>query len=534
MKNSLLVVICVLLFAAPAGAIKQVYGPVPNYNGTEQASVDKTIPTTGSWSIYNPVTGKIIKFGGWGGQTYTLFYPRPMFVSSYLYVDPCFPPFSGMKLTEVCACSTQPDAPAGTIPTQRGFAPGGTEVIPGVGPFFFAGKSGAQHSATVETCTVSALPSRLSGYDVSKISGPPENVVYIVEATISATDQSDFIGQFQYTIDYQGQTSSGDPCMPYLHSFMLNIQNWDAAVQKISDIDWQAPHIVPGYVTLVTPPTWVCPGGTWGRAGFEANTGSEIVAGTGSFGFAVKGKTPYVQPGYAYLTTNGTMASPVIKTMVVGSDPTADCGTWGKLPADLTGDCYVNFQDFAIFAGQWLMCTDPDGTGCAQLTIAGLGIIYDADETTGPAVVQALYDTHVPELLEGDQIVEYCGIPIANGASLFTATQTLPPLTAGQVVSMKVIRGTAVLSLSSAAIVIPVVDTNISYDNKNCTQVALASPSTGYTCLCTTGTSTCSCYYVHQPNYVSWHNYMWVGYKVRKECFDQAQHSCQGPWLGLM
>lgn len=533
MRNALLITICVLLMAVPAVAIKQVYGPVPEYSGTQPASVDKTIPTTGTWFIYNPVSGKTIKFGGWGGQTYTFFYPSPVFVNSYLYVDPCFPPYSGMKVTEVCAYNTQPEAPSGTIPTQRGFTAASPEVAIGSGPSFTAGKSGVQHSFTMETCTVGALPSRLAGYDVSKITGPPENIVYIAEATISASDQADFIGQFEYTISYLGQTSSGDPCMPYLHSFQLNITNWDPSVSKISDIDWQAPYIVPGYVTIVTPPTWVNAGGTWGRAGYEANTGGEITVSSGPFGFSVKGKTPYVQPGYAYLTQSGTMASPVIKTMIVGAADT-DCGAWGRLMADLNADCYVNFQDFAIFAGQWLQCTDPVGTGCAQMTIAGLGIVYDADSTTGPATIEALYSTSASGLYPGDQILEYCGTPISNGASLFAASQTMPPLTAGQTVPITVARGTSVLNLTVTAITIPVVDTNVSYDNMNCTQVSLSTSSTGYTCQCTAGTSLCSCYYDRQPYYVSWHSYAWQGYKVRKHCFDQANHSCDGTWLGLL
>jgi hypothetical protein len=534
MRNALLITICVLLLAVPAVAIKQVYGPVPQYSGTQPASVDKTVPTTGTWFIYNPVSGKATKFGGWGGQTYTFFYPSPVFVNSYLYVDPCFPPYSGMKVTEVCAYNTQPDAPSGTIPTQRGFTAASPEAVIGVGPSFTAGKSGVQHSFTMETCTVGALPSRLAGYDVSKITGPPENIVYIAEATISASDQADFIGQFEYTISYLGQTSSGDPCMPYLHSFQLNISQWDPSVPKISDIDWEAPYIVPGYVTIVTPPTWVNAGGTWGRAGYEANTGSEIVAGTGSFGWTVKGKTPYVAGGHAYLTTDGTLASPVIETMIVGADAGSNCGTAGYLTADLNRDCYVNFQDFAIFAGQWLQCTNPVDTGCSAPTIVGLGIAYNSEDTTGPAVVQGLYDTHVSEIQEGDQIVGFCGMSIANGASLFTASQSLSPLTAGQTIPVTVVRSGSVLNLNITAISISLVDANISYNNKNCTQVTTGGTTSYYTCQCNTGSNVCSCLWLHQPVSNMWHNFIWRGYQVQKVCSDSGGNFCQTPWLGLL
>jgi hypothetical protein len=163
------------------------------------------------------------------------------------------------------------------------------------------------------------------------------------------------------------------------------------------------------------------------------------------------------------------------------------------------------------------------------LTIVGLGILYDSEETTGPAVIQALYDTHATGLYAGDQIVEYCGIPVTSGASLYTATETLPPLTAGQTVPVTVVRSGTVLNLEATAIVIPVIDTNISYDNKNCTQVALTPPANGTSCMCTTGTSVCSCYYVHQ-----WNGYSLRSFQIRKKCFDQAGHFCEGMWLGLM
>ena len=40
------------------------------------------------------------------------------------------------------------------------------------------------------------------------------------------------------------------------------------------------------------------------------------------------------------------------------------CGINGMLPADFNWDCSVNLTDWAIFAGEWLVCTDPDIEGC--------------------------------------------------------------------------------------------------------------------------------------------------------------------------
>jgi len=36
------------------------------------------------------------------------------------------------------------------------------------------------------------------------------------------------------------------------------------------------------------------------------------------------------------------------------------------LPADLDQDCYVNWADFSVFAGEWLHCTDPSNPDCDQ------------------------------------------------------------------------------------------------------------------------------------------------------------------------
>jgi len=41
-----------------------------------------------------------------------------------------------------------------------------------------------------------------------------------------------------------------------------------------------------------------------------------------------------------------------------------DVGTQPFLSADLNQDCYVNWGDFTIFAGQWLQCTDPANPAC--------------------------------------------------------------------------------------------------------------------------------------------------------------------------
>ena len=67
----------------------------------------------------------------------------------------------------------------------------------------------------------------------------------------------------------------------------------------------------------------------------------------------------------------------------------AACGDLGTiyLPTDLDTDCYVNWGDFAVFASQWLWCTDPANGDCDQYWDAGQGggnTIYTDDFNSHP------------------------------------------------------------------------------------------------------------------------------------------------------
>lgn len=43
------------------------------------------------------------------------------------------------------------------------------------------------------------------------------------------------------------------------------------------------------------------------------------------------------------------------------------CGSWGYLPTDFNEDCVVDMEDLETFVAQWLVCTDPQGTGCIDV-----------------------------------------------------------------------------------------------------------------------------------------------------------------------
>jgi hypothetical protein len=532
MKRLLFSALC-LLFAVAATTIvrAEVYGPIKNYKGIQYVPGLFVVPTSGTWYVTNPVSGAAYKIGGWGGQTiYVNAVPTPIYDDSYLYTPPGFNPAQhDITLTEIITYDLEQEAPPEIIPQQRGFLPQSPEVElpqpPSPGQFYFTGRSGAQYPATVvETCPVGGLPGRLPGYDVSRITGDPAGLVYIIQGTVPA---SDFIGLIDFTCEYQGAAPSGDPEWPYEHNWSMQITEWDPAVDMVSDVDFQAPHIIPGYIEIIPPANWIA--GPWyiGRYSFEANPGQEITAGGGTYGWTVKGKTPYVTGGYVYLTKNGTMVSNVVQTMVVAPEPDS-CGSWNYPDGDFNHDCVVNFTDFATFAQKWLACSDPQAAGCVQDSIVGLGLVFDDTDTVGPARAIALYDVHVPELEPNDIIVKYRGVEVASGAALMSVIDSLPDLTAGEPVAMTISRPgmASPIDIAPAAIELPLKSETPSSTNKRCV-AGWITPTGEKTCHCITGTYICAC------GWQTKHDANGKAAAIKSVCSDSAGNKCQGDWVSL-
>jgi len=59
---------------------------------------------------------------------------------------------------------------------------------------------------------------------------------------------------------------------------------------------------------------------------------------------------------------NGTLDFDYIKVF----QPEPTCGGWGYWSADLNQDCYVNWEDFSVFASQWLYCSEASDPNCTQ------------------------------------------------------------------------------------------------------------------------------------------------------------------------
>ncbi|MBN1507209.1 MAG: hypothetical protein JW955_10210 [Sedimentisphaerales bacterium] len=53
-----------------------------------------------------------------------------------------------------------------------------------------------------------------------------------------------------------------------------------------------------------------------------------------------------------------------VRLDVLIMDDDANCGDWGYTEMDFNRDCYVDLSDLALFASQWLTCTDPSSGTC--------------------------------------------------------------------------------------------------------------------------------------------------------------------------
>lgn len=395
------------------------------------------------------------------------------------------------------AVDLDPEDDPGVPDELTGFNPMDPEGGPTV-PGYYEGYSGTQYYGTLEmNVTLADLPNHLLGYDLSKFVGDPSSRVHILQATVPA---SDFVPQpFEFNFEYLGYVESGDPSWvgavnpdyPYQHSWKLDITYWNCSVAKIDDIDIEGPTITPGYIEVVPPSNWVIEPVIIGRYGYEANPGDEFTNVGQYTDWRVNGKTPYVVPGYVYLTDEDERKSTIKSTLIVGDQP--GCGDWGYLDSDLNLDCYTNLADFAQVAAEWLECTEPSETGCVSDTVVGLGFAFYPEDTTGPATIIEMYDdTYASQLEPNDIIVEYRGIPISCGANLQTVIDGLPELVSTEIVPLELVRDGLPVSVDLPAIELSVKKFRPpSGNNMDCKEVPY-TPS-GHGCQCVTGTHICAC-----------------------------------------
>jgi len=523
MKQTVLVSVCVLLLSGAAAGEQEKLGPVPNYKGLVEQSGWIIIPTTAQVGLVDPFGGSYT-IEEHGGQEFYVEYDSPIFAASYVEFEtseqnPFNPGSDEILLTEVFAIDLEPGMDPGQVPPLAGFDPAEPALMPS-GAAWFEGQNGTQYQAMVDTVPVGDLPMRLPGYDVSAFVGPPNEIVHIVQGSVPAAE---FIPRpIEFDFEYLGYVEIGGE-YPYQHSWALNITHWDPQVLKISDVDVEAPHVVPGYVEVIPPENWAV--GPWyiGRYSYEANPGQEITTGGGTFGWKVNAKTPYVVPGVVYLTDDQQRVSPVQMTMVPGPGPQG-CGLWGYAPADLNHDCYVNLADLAQMALQWLSCTDPAGADCIYDSIIGVGFAFDGEDFDHAATVAFLLEDQGEVLDAGDVILEYRGVAVSSGADLLQTINSLPDLAVGEQVDMLVLRQ-GMLSpelVSPVAREIPVLSASTSSENKKCVEIPI-TPS-GKSCGCVSGDYICASGYTTKRKdgkVVS----------IQYRCADTGGNVCRGDWF---
>jgi hypothetical protein len=540
MKKMLFVSCVLLVLSFPLFAEEQVYGPVKNYEGFHDVTGGIVIPTTSEVTIVDPVSGQTHLIKSFGGQEFQVTYPTPVFVDSYVYTDtppgmPFNPDNGIIRLAEVFAVNLEPGGDPDRIPMQRGFNPMAPELKPLPSPPFFQGLSGAMYFASLETIPVGALPGYLPGYDVSMIIGDPAALVYAYRLDVPAFD---FVQKpFLFHYEYLGYFEEGapqwrgpfNPEYPYQHYWHLVVDQW-SNVQYISDVHIEEPwRIIPGYVEVVPPDNWISTGMTIGRMGYQANEGAELSAGGGSFGidWRVNGKVPQVVPGHVILTMQDLPVSSYAPTMVPERQETL-CGDWGYSQMDANRDCMVDLLDLEVLAAEWLETMDPQSGLAVPDYIAGIGMVFDQDDTTGPARILHMLDCcdGSSGLLGSDDIiVKYRGVTIYCGAQLLSVIEALPDLTVGQPVQMEVIKKGAMYSTPVTVSAVPIQVARLIGDstNKLCVTMRVFETDKTY-CRCAAGPHICA--------------YGWLAKRdknrkiieVQDNCADTGGNVCHGDW----
>ncbi len=144
------------------------------------------------------------------------------------------------------------------------------------------------------------------------------------------------------------------------------------------------------------------------------------------------------------------------KNAVKGTDPTPG-DEFEVILRDASGHVVATRRATANSRGRWRASFDVDvaggryvaeacdgrGVGGAcdgpEASIVGIGMAYDGADSLDPAKILFLYSHTNEEVIEaGDVILEYRGIPVANGRELDAVIEELPDVAPGDFVHMLV------------------------------------------------------------------------------------------------
>ena len=127
-------------------------------------------------------------------------------------------------------------------------------------------------------------------------------------------------------------------------------------------------------------------------------TGTDLIAGTqvlfdGLYGVnydysGAPGSVTSDTPAHSPATVDvDVVACAGRDTLVAGFIYFPICGDWGYYDQDLDQSCYVTLNDYRLFSGTWLDCTDPMGADCLSQDAFRPSVNYLATEDTGSITV---------------------------------------------------------------------------------------------------------------------------------------------------
>jgi hypothetical protein len=159
-------------------------------------------------------------------------------------------------------------------------------------------------------------------------------------------DQSAIYLQDAFVYDIAPETSDSAGAWIYKHDGNRSYDPNSVIVTSSTDAS--------GYtVECSLPWQWL---GIRGLAGDEIGFGLLLVDFDGSTGV----ETLFTDFGNGQ---SGVIGNPQMWNTMYLVD-SSGCGSLGRYPGDLNGDCYVTLKDFALIADSWMVCSDPSIEGC--------------------------------------------------------------------------------------------------------------------------------------------------------------------------
>ena len=172
-------------------------------------------------------------------------------------------------------------------------------------------------------------------------------------------------GDWWINVSVKGESGRANPLVTSVHN-VLNHASWDFGV---GNNNWQA-QINNAAGTLVFGPVGeAIPG--WGGGGVNSNEVGRVEANPSASitvaDFDDAHSSSFGMPNVWGATTEVTQNFMTLRSwLYTPADCNAAIGLGFGSPFDFNHDCYVNLEDFASFAQNWLSCMNPNDPHCSK------------------------------------------------------------------------------------------------------------------------------------------------------------------------